>query len=350
MEYDSDSMLFTAGCGFDVTIGRCEAGFEMAKNFGYEKMYTIDRNSLKSTIDASGNVIEQYSHIQKESFTGANDWSSANVTAALKQALNNNLYQQNGTQFIAGGNSYRSSPQRIRPSFNNDYRGWMMLADIAWNFTGKHGMFKPAIAAGIATGDTNPAVVEVDKVYKGFVGLNECYSGNKVLSIIVLDDRSMSRPMTISATDRADRPSKTDSSFTDIRFFGAGMLIAPSKFAKHKFSINTNMIGFWKDHASKAIMFDNDNNPVISSNDARRFLGTEFNNIFKFEPFKNMSFAVKMAAFVPGGYYHDIAGARVVDDAMKSFEESDLQQIDTKAYGMGNDTTFFIGSTLTYKF
>jgi hypothetical protein len=351
LDYDSDAGLITFGAGLEAVIGRFELGFEGAVNFGQEHLLNIDRNVVQNVRDDSGTLVEQYSHIQMETSPGSGVWNPALVTAELKAALNQNLYQQNGQAFSVGFDSFKSSDTRIRPAFTNRYRGWMFVTDAAWNLAGRFGKFKPAFTCGIVSGDSDPSAIEVDKNYNGFLGLNELYSGMRVKSVIMLDDRAVNRPMTITEGDTVDKPSiKADGSFTDLRFLGAGFGIKPGRWEDYNFVVDLNLLGFWKDHVSKAITFDVDNNPMLSDQDARRYLGTELNMIFKFEPVKNLVFTVSAAAMLPGSYYEDIAGARIQGDAMSVFEQSDLDQIDTMAYTIGKDPTYFMCSNLTYRF
>lgn len=357
-DFDSESDLFTFGAGLEGKSGNFEFGFEGAINLGDEKLHSIDRNGIKSVRTDNGGYVDQYSHIEKESSPGSGVWSPALVTKALSQELATNQHQANGRQFTAGGDSFRSSSSRIRPQYTNRYRGRMFIIDGAYTFKGERGVAKPAFAFGYASGDRDPNIAgdnEVDKEYKGFIGLNELYSGSRVKSIIMLDDRSVRRPMTISRQDRVDRAKqKSDGTFTDIKFIGGAVGFKPSigekMCEKVNLGIDFNVLGFWKDHRSKAIEFNDLDQPLVSDKDARRFLGLEFNAIVKFEPIKNLFFTFSGAAFMPGGYYKDIAGARIKDDAMTVFEQSDLQKIPSKAYAIGSDTSYYLASNITYKF
>lgn len=356
LEFDSQSDLLTFGLGFEGKIGKLEFGFEGAKNFGQEMLYNIDRNKKSEVTNSDGIKQDIYSHIDTESTLGSGNFdTSALVTKALSSSLNDNLHQANSEVFVVGGKNYKTKSNRIRPAFNNKYRGWMCVFDGAYLLETKHGSLKPSFACGIASGDGDPMAQEVDKNYNGFIGLNELYAGKRVRSIIILDDRNIRRPMTIGVSDTVDQPNKrSDGTFTDIRFIGYGLGIKPSVGAKFcersNLNIDLNALGFWKDHASKAIKIDSNDTPTLSDLDARRFMGTELNLIIEFEPVDNLKVSLVGAIFFPGGYYKDIAGARIKGDAMKVFEQADLQKISSKAYSIGSDTSYYFSTGFTYKF
>ncbi len=355
LDFDSESNLITFGLGFEGNIGKLEFGFEGAKNFGHETLYNIDRNKKSEITSNDGIKQDIYSHILTESVLDSGNFDTpALVTKALSAALSENLHQANNETFVVDGKNYKTKSNRIRPGFNNRYRGWMFVFDTAYLFENKSGSFKPSFALGIASGDSDPMANEVDKDYNGFVGLNELYSGKRVKSVIILDDRNIRRPMTIGVSDTVDQPNKkSDGTFTDIRFMGYGLGIKPSIGQKlcecSNLYIDLNALAFWKDHASKAIVIK-DGSPTLSDLDARRFMGTELNMIIEFEPVENLKVSLVGAAFFPGGYYKDISGARIKDDAMKVFEQADLQKIPTKNYAIGSDVSYYFASGFTYKF
>ncbi len=356
LDFDSQSDLLTFGLGFEAKVGKLEFGFEGAKNFGQEVLYNIDRNRKSEVTNSDGIKQDIYSHIDTESVLNSGNFdTSALVTKALSNALESNLHQANSETFVVDGKNYRTKSNRIRPGFNNKYRGWMFVFDGAYLLETKRGSLKPSFACGIASGDGDPMAQEIDKNYNGFVGLNELYAGKRVKSVLILDDRNIRRPMTISASDTVDKPNKqSDGTFTDIRFIGYGLGIKPSIGQKlcerSNLNIDINALGFWKDHASKAIIIDSNDTPKLSDLDARRFMGTELNLIIEFEPVDNLKVSLIGAMFFPGGYYRDIAGARIKGDAMKVFEASDLQKISSKAYSIGSDTSYYFSTGFTYRF
>ncbi|MCK4499587.1 hypothetical protein KAU11_03770, partial [Candidatus Babeliales bacterium] len=213
MVADSRSDLITIGCALEYECGGFECGGEVAFNRGKEHVYAVDRNKVTVARDATTGILkEYYSHI-----LDASAGSVVPVVADLKTELQTDLHRRDAS-FDAEGITYYNASDRIREAYDNKYRGWMGVWDMA--YTLKHPNIKFAISCGWVSGDANPNATEIDKEYAGFVGLNELYSGKRVKSVFMLDGRTLKRPLTFNEGTSKMQFAGEDGSFTDMRFLG----------------------------------------------------------------------------------------------------------------------------------
>ncbi|MFC1854576.1 hypothetical protein ACFLY6_01760 [Candidatus Dependentiae bacterium] len=339
MVADSRSDLITLGCAIEYECNGFECGGEVAFNRGKEHVYGIDRNTTAILKDSDTGVLtEYYTHI----LTSAGG-SMAPAVLDLKTELQSDLHRDE-TSFTAGSTTYYNASNRTRDSYNNKYRGWMGVWDIA--YTLQRPQLKMAACCGWVTGDSNPNATETDKEYRGFVGLNELYKGKRVTSVFVLDGRTLKRPLTFSEYDNKMQFAGEDGSFTDLRFVGYSMSYVIEKFKHKNPLIQTNSILFWKDYEQfKAV-----NGTVSETEKASRFLGAEFNVIAKVDPLENMTVSACGGVFLPGGYYKDIKGTQVRADQFTDLDVADTQNVDSTTYRIGNDVAYFFKMAVEYRF
>lgn len=345
-ESDSRNRLGIAGASLDWEYNNFECGAEAAFNFGHQTVYEWDRNRINLKRAGNGFVYEEYSHIN----VGA---APAVVTTAHKTVVDADLNlgtSYNGKDIAAS--DMTNATNRFRPAYKNSYAGWMTVADAAYTFE-DHGL-KLAVSGGYASGDENPQNQTVDGKYKGFVGLNELYTGGKVTSILMLAQRDIMRPMsvtdsTIVGTD--DDPTETtvggDSTFTDLALVGAGVTWKPNySFLAEKLSLNPNVMGFWKNHSS--LKYDVNSDTVIANSKASKYLGTEINLIADYKLFTDCKFFVQAAAFLPGSYYKDIKGLPLKDDLIAKVPGVPVDQ--AAKFRIGDDASWYVNLGVDYKF
>jgi len=362
---DAKSMLGAVGLNVEYKNKNFEIGGEVAVNYGHERVYAIDRNIVSTISEKYGPevvVVQEesehkvFSHITYADaivlgFNGKN----VVVNSASKSAVANNRNSQEGWEYngqkwtpnpadTTVGVRYQNADNRYRPTYKNDYEGWMAVVDASYLIE-DYGV-KVSGAYGFASGDENPHKVECDKSYKGFVGLHELYSGGRVPSVFILDARKVKRPLLFDEKD-AEAGAANDPSFTDIHYFGFGVTWEPTCCKDKNLSINPNILFFGKDHESKK--YDCVNNK-ISECKASKFLGTEFNLLAKYDLLKDLTLMGAFAFFVSGSYYDDIKGAPMDGDLFNKLEETDKAQLDSAKYRIGNDNAIYAQVKLEYIF
>ncbi len=374
---DSKNQLFTFGTGLDFKKGNFTLEVESALNFGYENLAMLDRNTIKVEDQDNGNAISVFSKIKNLTtptvIVPAPDGDDANddegevanplpsgfntttivpsgnaiATLALVQELRKNRHADQN-QFVVAGNTYQSTVDRIRPAYRNAYAGLMFVADLTYHPQKRN--VRISGAYGYSSGDQNPHIIEADKTYKGFVGLHECYSGQRVKSIILLDARNIKRPLSFDSRVKTQEVGE-DNSFSDLHYFGVGGTWLPQTYHTKKMSITGNVMGFVKAFPSAKIILDINGNPSVSPTDlARRFLGTEINAILAFSPLPNMNISITGGIFFPGDYYQDIKGARLRDDFTTGLERQGVNIADPDKFRIGTDTIFVGNMAVSYIF
>lgn len=352
--FDSKTILGAVGAGLEYKNKNFEFGGEVAANYGHENLFHLDRNKVilsntvyptehATTTDQRPGLREVYSHVLYNG--GADDGLNVVVESTATTAITNNTNTTNGGVLSSSAN-YKNATDRYRPAYKNKFKGWMAVVDTSYLFDCID--LKVAAAYGYASGDKNPHIDEVDKNFDGFVGLYELYAGKRVPSIFLLDAKKVKRPLIAndaSGTNVVLR--EEDTMFTDLHHVGIGLSWEPSCLKKHNFKLNPNLLFFWKDYTSKK--FDREQ-AQASTEDASKFLGTEFNLIAQYDLLKDLSLKGAFSVFFPGSYYKDIKGTPMSDSDFAKLEELDKESLDSIKYKMGDDTAFYVELKLEYKF
>lgn len=315
-----------------------EFGSDSAFNFGTELVRSIDRN-VAQIENRNGQLVEVYSHIVDT----ANSKVKALVTPDVKTVALNQSLSTNNQPLIA---NYKNSSSRVRPSYCNKLRGWMTVVDA----TGHIPCAKLSLSAayGYASGDANPHDKEENKTYKGFIGLHEWYSGKRVKSLFLLDQRLLKRPTSLSAQDSS---ADEDMTFSDLHHAGVNLLWKP-KIGDHQLSFSPNVLFFWKDH--KSLKFDQATNAAsaIPCDFASSFMGTEANIIATVSLVKDLTLFAVFAGFFPGSYFKDISGVELGNDYIKRIQQEnpDNSNINPADFRIKNDRALHMNIGFTYKF
>lgn len=365
------------GLGAEYAWKNFEFGTEVAANYGSEKVVAFDRNKIVLKRDATtGAVTEYYDHIVTGNPVGgvyrvAPGYTSpdlakvdANGKAAYDRAkaLNHNAsnngalignfggtdYYNDGVTAAAADNIKYNTPtvaNRFRPAYTNKLHGWMFVTDAAYKLPDYN--LKFAIAYNYASGDANPHENEVNKTYKGFIGVNEGYFGKRVPSIFLLDERFLKVP---TALTRNSDELVADVSFTDIHVLGAGATWTPTVGGK-KVSLNPNMLFFWKDSTSKKVIVGTGVNgwSASTTENASKYMGSELNVVAECEMLKDLKVFGRFASFIPGSYFTDVAGVPLDDDFFaKAYKVN--PNYNAKDFRLGHDTAYYADFGLSYKF
>jgi hypothetical protein len=370
LEYDPDVKAQWGAYGFSLeqSYKDFEWGGECAFNYGKEKVYNIDRNHAVVMND-NGYLVEQYNHLLYDSTHKGNFDAKeyAKVTAESKRAAQQPVYTNNtiiGPVAVDKVNNlpavpsdtYKSDDIRFRPAYTNKLDGWMLVVDGAYNL--KKADLKLALAYGYASGDTAPHRIEKDKTYHGFVGLNEQYNGTRVTSIIMLDERSVKRPVGLAVDQGGSGKIKADqdTSFTDLQLVGFGATWKPKCRIKG-LSLNPNVLGFWKAHESYKVITTPGTattparTTVDTPNKARSYMGTELNILGKCTVITDLTMFANFAVFIPGGYYADVKGVPLSGDYFDKVVQDDRNEVlDASQFRLSDDTAYHLNIGFEYKF
>jgi len=335
---DASSKLASVGICVDYTGDQFEWGFDTAFNFGSQDVLAWDRNQIELFVDTDGIYKERYTYVRASS--GSYDTSDkAIVTKDAKTIVMGSGSGQgvalNGAEIgSADGLNYFNDNNRFRAGYKNKYRGLMFVADAYWNVTPDK-KFKLAGTLGWATGDenpnrnlTSPNDSEVDGDYQGFIGLQEVYSGKRVLSFFLLGPNNVARPLsspsfTNSTTARSAGYATNINGFTNLFFIGNGIDWA-TKFLGKGLRVKSYVLSYWQDKATNRYDAVNQVSLPIAAN---AHLGTEFNVTLRLVLLDDLSGYFKGGVFVPGQHYEDIKGK-----PLNSTQLAALNSLDSTGY------------------
>jgi hypothetical protein len=246
-----------------------------------------------------------------------------------------------------------NSTTRFRDKYINVFKGWMAVLDGAyWLFDRQ---LRIAAAFGYATGDEDPNQnlerpndSEVDGDYKGFIGLQEIYSGDRVQSVFFLGGAGRApRPLSLPAPDLDDVIPSNTSGFTNLVFTGASLYWVPANVV-HDFGLRPNVLFYWQQHSTKA--FDLATKSVSASKFARNFLGTELNVFMDVALLRDFKFYVVSSIFVPGDHYKDIKGEPLTREQQKILDRIDVTGVDDVSPLISTDMSYTFNIGLEYRF
>lgn len=324
---DANSRLGTFGLAGEFKAGALEWGFDTAVNVGRQQVPGWDRNVIEFE-NREGIVTVVNSRVRVDSSDGpkaiyvpGSQTQRVINTSAQSASQNGQLIGTvNGTQLFNDNNRFRS------PS-TNSYKGWMFIADAIYSLN-KAKTLKIAVMAGAASGDRNPNQdlerpneSNVDGDFKGFIGLQEIYSGSRVQSVFLLGGTGKApRPLFIPSTDDVvDRLPSIVSGFTNLVLVGSSIHWYPERGSK-KFGVRPNIIAYWQQVATNA--FDRGTN-MASTHLARNYLGLEINAFTDCELFDNCKLYAIGSTFIPGSHYKDIKGTPLTRDQLKFLDNQD---------------------------
>lgn len=354
---DANSKLATVGMATDFTSDVFDLGFEWAVNLGRQHVKGWDRNQIEiQNIDAclkqvNSHVVDQNSKkILHDTSSSAGKEAQGIINSSKQNECENGMQigQVDGYAGVSGPVDLINSKDRFRNPYNNKYEGWMVIADTAIWAHDRDLCFGAMV--GAASGDDNPNTETMDGNYKGFIGLQEIYSGDKVKSAFVLGGagkpkRFLSQPNLQRRS--ASRFSPVVSGFTNIVFAGAGMKWEPQN-VERKFTLHPNIIAYWQEHATRK--FDIASRMDIDS-PASTYLGLEFNTFFNVNVKKNLKFFVVWSTFLPGTHYKDIQGKPLNKDQLKALDRLDSTGFsDDRVPNIRHDIAFTLNLGLEFKF
>ncbi len=322
---DAKSDLFTIGLAVESEFDRFNWGFDTAWNMGRQTLYGIDTNMIQVAL-VNGVAVANNSQVLQA--PPGQETTSSSPNALFNNDNQNIIYESPATSLdngmIIGTNEFgtllNSTSRFVDPSYNL-YRGIMFVFDMGYYF------IKPDLLVcggfGFASGDANPTRDEqfigdsdFNKVYEGFIGLEESYSGIRIKSAFLLAGSArIPRPLSFPSQSLQEPTVSSISRFSDIVYVGASATWRPS-WSCRQWSINPNLIAYWTDYS--APFFDETTVANTTSRFARNYLGTEANAFIEAQMMPELKFFAVVAFFVPGSFYRDSAG-RPLDSQQTTF-------------------------------
>lgn len=329
--YDAIGKLSTFGFACEFTHGDFEFGIDAAFNRGHQKVLGWDNNA-PTWKTVNGVLTKVFSGVYSDAALTTNLVysptlvSTVRPTPPVSEALNG---QQIGTT------GYYSGKDRFRDAYTNKYRGFMIVGDASM-FIYKHDL-RLAVTAGVASGDKLPTTKEgSERVYEGFVPLQEMYAGKRVKSYFVMGGGALLRPTPFNE-DENQLLTVTDS-FSDLIFTGMSFTFAPEHWER-KITINPNVLTYWtyaRSYTTKT-----------ASGRASNQLGTEISLFSKYHLTECAIVNVSGAVFFPGKHYSDIKGLPLASqrsDALYLISLGSQEEIPT----IGDSTAFTMSVGLEY--
>lgn len=343
---DSSSKLGTIGYAVEYAGPYFELGFDSGFNIGQQRVKGWDRNQVIEK-NIGGSVVLVNSHVVDQD--GNNILFVAN--SASQKVIDNTTESEESNGMIigtVGDTTLSNNKNRFRDAYNNQYQGWMAVFDgLAWMYKKDLSI---AIAAGVASGDDNPNIDTQDRVYSGFIGLQEIYSGgSRVRSAFVLGGAGkVPRPLSQPTSNQAPNPfSNQVSGFTNLVFGGTGIKWAPQGF-KHRFTVHPNLISYWQHYQTKAYSAKLARH--LDCN-ASAHLGVEGNLFFDYYPSKNVKLFGVGSIFVPGQHYADIKGMPLNREQQRVIEEFNRTGFDeTRTPNVSDNVSYTFNIGLQFNF
>lgn len=348
---DSSSQLATLGLALDYTNGDFALSIEGARNFGHQKVHCWDRNAIEFQF-RDGVPTEVNSHVrnqdnQKVVFIRGSQ--AQQIIDASEQSPSQNGQPIGTTET---GQQLFNAADRIRGCYENKYKGWMAIISMGYQVSPNVNW---ALEGGVASGDRNPNRVVGDDEgnalpdgdYRGFIGLQEVFSGKRIQSTYVLGSRRLPRPLSLPGGD-IDQGVFADSvsEFTNIIYAGTGLNIKPINSA-HNLSVRPNIIAFWEEFPSKKF---NCVAMTVSNDCASPFLGVEINTFIDWYFFKNLRGYAVGSVFFPGQHYRDIRGTPLNKAQAAILAQADVTGFTEPLPLLWHDAVYTINVGLEYRY
>lgn len=346
---DSASNLITPGLMIDYEGKKFEFGCEFAANFGHQTVYGWDSNQIEIKADASGVLVEQYTKVYSDSALTTN----ALVTSANKAIVRSSLNSADLNGQEIGTSGLYNGDTRFNPKYRNVYKGFMFVTDASWLFSKA---LKLSGTIGWATGDENPnrdlnglGDSNMDGDYSGFIGLQEVYSGKRVISLFVIGPNAVLRPLSSTSDPdigKSNLPSKV-TGFNNILYCGAALNF-DKNFCTKAVNWNLGLLSYWQDYATKKFSI-----PLKRSIDepASKHLGVEFNATLTMQFVKNLKGFLVSGVFLPGQHYQDIKGKALSKDDLAALDQLNADGFSlSKTPLLGTKTAFVLNWGIEYAF
>jgi hypothetical protein len=351
---DAESKLGTIGLAMEAQLGDFEMGFDTSFNVGKQRVYGADRNVITEEIRQGVDTFVNSHVIATEGALPPDIPEQKAVFTPENQEIINSSQQAgecNGMQI--GESALKNSPLRFTNSYNNIYKGAMFVGDMAYWFCDR--TVRLAMTGGFATGDRNPNKdlfdphdSDTDSDFKGFISLQELYSGVRVKSAFVLSGQGkIPRLLSFPSHEIEDRAPAMVSRFTNLIFVGGGLYFKIPT-ADRTWEINPNILSYWQYIATK---LPKRAEKTIHTTHANKHLGVEFNLFVETTIVEDLKFFLVGAVFVPGKHFRDITGLPLSKAQEKFLDSTSGNGIKAdRVPTVGHDPAVSLNVGIEYKF
>lgn len=358
---DATARLVTPGISGEFASGNIEWGFDMAFNFGRQKVKGFDRNIIIEQ-NRNGYEVIVNSKVNQIALDGAKD--SALKTDANQKIISASRKHESETENgkVIGENNLGvlvNADDRFRDPYCVKFGGKMFVFDIGYYLCKPS--FKINAAVGYASGDENPHKT-IDNTdddlnhefnYDGFISLQEVYSGTRVKSAFLLAGSGKVPRILSFGVPQINNPFPSNvDRFTNLIFTGGSIQAKVGK--KFVWNLNPNILSYWQ--ANKARIFDIDDKGKNVSRHADRHLGIEYNLFAETELVQDLRFFFVGAFFNPGKHFKHLEDKALNKDQLKFIENlkksknaSELLELE-KVPRLKANNAFFMNFGLEYKF
>lgn len=365
---DASSKLGTVGIATEYYGSNFEAGFDVAVNMGRQSVKGWDRNEIQEqnrngfvvlantqVVDQNGdNILFTSARSPEQQIikcsTESQCLNGENIGSFTKQVTNCELPSDAQIGDTANVNcslnkcDLINKCSRFRDPYTNKYKGWMIVADAAYRFN-EH--IKVALGGGYASGDDNPNFETIDGDFKGFIGLQEVYSGKRVQSAFLLGGAGkVRRPLGSPPEQAFTRFSQSLSSFSNIIYGGAAMHWNPGSW-KYDACVNPNLIFYGEPR--QIPKFDALANQELNEC-ASRFLGVEANIFSYIYLLKHLKLFSVFSVFIPGQHFTDIKGKPLNAAQNAALDRLDRTGVIDEIPNLGDDVAFTFNIGMEFKF
>lgn len=347
---DANMRLGTFGCAMEATLGDVELGFDFARNVGRQYVHGWDRNVILKEI-RNGTFVAVNSDVRAINSIAPDVAGERALFLKSNQAVIDTSTQsqcENGKQI--GDSNLKNSNDRFNNPFHNDFEGLMVVGDISYNFCSS---IKSSFGAGFATGDVNPNR-DLDDLndsnfngkFKGFIGLQETYTGTRIRSAFLLSGASrIPRLLSFPSNGVTDRFPESNTRFTNLIFVGWSADIKRSNW-----NINPNILNYWQDIPTRIFVKKNPDS-LGNERNARTWLGTEFNLFADVRLCNDMRMFFVGSLFMPGTHFKDIKGLPLSAEQERFLNKRNRTGIDVdRVPVVGDDLAYTINIGIEYKF
>ena len=250
-------------------------------------------------------------------------------------------------QAPAKKDEFYNAKDRFRDPYANKYKGFMFVTDGAVKFLNDD--VKIAATAGYASGDADPNFDLKDGDYRGFVSLQEQYSGKKVKSAFYMGSQGKLKiPLDTPTTEeKIDQFAPFIRGFTNLAFIGTGITWEPREWEK-RFYLSSNILAFWETWPDRK--FDALQNKLLPEH-ARRFLGVELNTFLEKTLLYSLNIGIVASLFIPGSHFEDVKGKPINKEQKRRIDSLDRTGYELDCIpNIGTDTAFAFNIYFEYRF
>ncbi len=370
---DAHSKLGTLGLAVEAEFGNWEFGFDTAFNVGNQEVKKRDRNTIIEEIRDGADFFVNSHVLATDHALEPDKPGEKAIFKKERQEVINNAPQDtehNAKKIPEYGHDHiKNAEHRFTDSYCNTFHGAMFVGDISYWLYKR--ALKLAVTAGFATGDDHPNKdhkdlhdSHEDKKFKGFISLQELYTGLRVKSAFFLSGSGkVPRLLSVPVGKLDDHFPTVVVRFMNLIFTGAGLYFKLPA-GKYPFEVNPNILAYWQYAPTRR--FDlleadahSDHKRASPVKTAGKFLGTELNLFAERLLLDDLKFFFVGSLFIPGSHFRDMrhvplnkAQEKYIEylDGGKNNIEKDKRKPAERVAILGHDPAFTLSIGVEYKF